>query len=111
MVVKLSVQLQQIQSQFESRAVLDGSQTGPGEAGGLRVFESRAVLDGSQTLSHLERRRHGFESRAVLAGSQTLSPMLLHRSAFESRAVLVVVTDPILTPTQIKKNNAYRFCR
>ena len=49
MVVKLSVQLQQIQSQFESRAVLDGSQTpstGTLRAGG---FESRAVLDGSQT--------------------------------------------------------------
>ena len=34
-------------------------------------FESRAVLDGSQTLSPMLLHRSAFESRAVLDGSQT----------------------------------------
>ena len=38
---------------FESRAVLDGSQTGLDDHIGLAGFESRAVLDGSQTEDRL----------------------------------------------------------
>ena len=34
---------------FESRVVLDGSQTGGGGRWSGLVFESRVVLDGSQT--------------------------------------------------------------
>ena len=56
---------------FESRAVLDGSQTvfrgGPAQV----QFESRAVLDGSQTPLSLTSAHLLFESRAVLDGSQT----------------------------------------
>ena len=35
---------------FESRVVLDGSQTKSPASDALPVFESRVVLDGSQTL-------------------------------------------------------------
>ena len=56
---------------FESRAVLDGSQTNPSRFCILAQFESRAVLDGSQT-THLScNLTRLFESRAVLDGSQT----------------------------------------
>ena len=56
---------------FESRAVLDGSQTPVALAPWRQSFESRAVLDGSQTGSESQRRPGWFESRAVLDGSQT----------------------------------------
>ena len=67
------------------------------------TFESRAVLDGSQTLLPFPLHRVTFESRAVLDGSQTGAYSSTHSTRFESRAVLVGVTDPILTPTQINK--------
>ena len=56
---------------FESRVVLDGSQTGDVCEAAPAAFESRVVLDGSQTpvfplLAGLQ-----FESRVVLDGSQT----------------------------------------
>ena len=60
---------------FESRAVLDGSQTTAAMRFTNPVFESRAVLDGSQTHRLSTPPPHQFESRAVLDGSQTPSPM------------------------------------
>ena len=68
-----------------------------------REFESRAVLDGSQTAQGYQLVHLQFESRAVLDGSQTGAYSRTHSTRFESRAVLVGVTDPILTPTQINK--------
>ena len=58
--------------QFESRVVLDGSQTFYAGSDVCTLFESRVVLDGSQTV---DQRQHGvvlFESRVVLDGSQTI---------------------------------------
>ena len=42
-------------------------------SGAESAFESRAVLDGSQTRVPVDILDPGFESRAVLDGSQTLS--------------------------------------
>ena len=56
---------------FESRAVLDGSQTSAMTARTHTTFESRAVLDGSQTHRQHHQPGRRFESRAVLDGSQT----------------------------------------
>ena len=49
MVVKLIPERLKAASEFESRAVLDGSQTCGRHQGIPGGFESRAVLDGSQT--------------------------------------------------------------
>ena len=37
----------------------------------LRLFESRVILDGSQTTRRLNKTVDGFESRVILDGSQT----------------------------------------
>ncbi len=37
----------------------------------ITPFESRVILDGSQTLSSLLNRQRQFESRVILDGSQT----------------------------------------
>ena len=51
---------------FESRAVLDGSQTQPRNSSVTLPFESRAILDGSQTEDNGYTNERRFESRAVL---------------------------------------------
>ena len=56
---------------FESRVVLDGSQTGEVPNPHARRFESRVVLDGSQTETSSGAFAITFESRVVLDGSQT----------------------------------------
>ena len=56
---------------FESRVVLDGSQTRGLPFFVSSSFESRVVLDGSQTASATGSRSWWFESRVVLDGSQT----------------------------------------
>ena len=53
-------------AEFESRAVLDGSQTYSSHLPPHSSFESRAVLDGSQTIRMKKRGKAEFESRAVL---------------------------------------------
>ena len=50
---------------FESRVVLDGSQTVVGGGEGKVAFESRVVLDGSQTDKIKSFGMHQFESRVV----------------------------------------------
>ena len=59
---------------FESRVVLDGSQTIIIVSVAAAVFESRVVLDGSQTGGHGSTHVDLFESRVVLDGSQTEPP-------------------------------------
>ena len=57
---------------FESRVILDGSQTillGRYNDDG---FESRVILDGSQTLGEKVRDGNELESRVILDGSQTV---------------------------------------
>ena len=73
---------------FESRVVLDGSQTMSPIFSPQSEFESRVVLDGSQT--HLPKRlfRVAFESRVVLDGSQTGRYTRAWLTVFESRVVL-----------------------
>ena len=60
-----------VYSLFESRVVLDGSQTNAPFLGNSIRFESRVVLDGSQTICGIEPVYASFESRVVLDGSQT----------------------------------------
>ena len=55
---------------FESRVVLDGSQTTVSSSGPASPFESRVVLDGSQTITVDTRMQPLFESRVALDGSQ-----------------------------------------
>ena len=40
----------------------------------LTEFESRVILDGSQTIKGIKRTRTTFESRVILDGSQTERP-------------------------------------
>ena len=78
---------------FESRVILDGSQTlGPN---GLRAiwFESRVILDGSQTLSHRRQIVLQFESRVVLDGSQTTEEDNKAGISFESRVIFRWVSN------------------
>ena len=56
---------------FESRVVLDGSQTEGVKCLIENLFESRVVLDGSQTGTSWGNATGLFESRVVLDGSQT----------------------------------------
>ena len=56
---------------FESRVILDGSQTPTFMVFLTLQFESRVILDGSQTLSVFSQRSSRFESRVILDGSQT----------------------------------------
>ena len=58
-------------STFESRVVLDESQTVTVRVISSRSFESRVVLDESQTYIDAERITELFESRVVLDESQT----------------------------------------
>ena len=45
---------------FESRVILDGSQTHTASEPETREFESRVILDGSQTCTQRARFRRGF---------------------------------------------------
>ena len=56
---------------FESRVVLDESQTQRVVSMPFYKFESRVVLDESQTLPALSPATLKFESRVILDGSQT----------------------------------------
>ena len=49
MVVKPTIGRRSISRQFESRVILDGSQTSEKHATRHWLFESRVILDGSQT--------------------------------------------------------------
>ena len=60
---------------FESRVILDGSQTNLISVSFLRLFESRVILDGSQTLIGKRSLVDTFESRVILDGSQTADYM------------------------------------
>ena len=59
--------------QFESRVILDGSQTDRSAFRYWGRFESRVILDGSQTILSGRFDDNGFESRVILDGSQTIS--------------------------------------
>ena len=50
MVVKLIVAAVACERSFESRVILDGSQTGNSTCQTRPMFESRVILDGSQTV-------------------------------------------------------------
>ena len=57
--------------------------------GGKRLrFESRVILDGSQTLTVKEIPYYQFESRVILDGSQTSALSGAHIGVFESRVIL-----------------------
>ena len=61
---------------FESRVILDGSQTSILAVIGFLSFESRVILDGSQTCSRHCTYPQLFESRVILDGSQTFSDII-----------------------------------
>ena len=72
MVVKLIFLQVKICSWFESRVILDGSQTYPRLCMRELKFESRVILDGSQTPAASFISPVRFESRVILDGSQTV---------------------------------------
>ena len=71
MVVKLGGDAKGIIAAFESRVILDGSQTMLKLFPICDLFESRVILDGSQTLLNVKEEPDEFESRVILDGSQT----------------------------------------
>ena len=73
MVVKPKVCSVSARGMFESRVILDGSQTLRKATHPFGGFESRVILDGSQTLMLIRRCPILFESRVILDGSQTLA--------------------------------------
>ena len=77
--------------EFESRVVLDGSQTVYGLFLSCFWFESRVVLDGSQTGAQAYALYTKFESRVILDESQTHRDMLMDMMRFESCVTLVKV--------------------
>ena len=76
MVVKLRFIAYVIGGMFESRVILDGSQTFATGADRIAKFESRVILDGSQTLVLVGALCAEFESRVILDGSQTVCIIL-----------------------------------
>ena len=54
----------------------------------MGVFESRVILDGSQTLEVVNQAGDAFESRVILDGSQTKVGGVFARGVFESRVIL-----------------------
>ncbi len=72
MVVKPHCKINRAATPFESRVILDGSQTSFQPPKRRRTFESRVILDGSQTRSPVVIEVTTFESRVILDGSQTL---------------------------------------
>ena len=86
---------------FESRVILDGSQTLPNWVKKYKEFESRVILDGSQTRETYNLPETTFESRVVLDGSQTARPALLTLLQFESRVVFsIYAKNPSCFPTK-----------
>ena len=71
MVVKPRTSSFRTARRFESRVILDGSQTTAERMIASRQFESRVILDGSQTLPRQPASEARFESRVILDGSQT----------------------------------------
>ena len=71
MVVKLSLIVIFLLLKFESRVILDGSQTDLCICQAYPSFESRVILDGSQTTDVIGWVGDVFESRVILDGSQT----------------------------------------
>ena len=71
MVVKQRCDLCRLALRFESRVILDGSQTSWCKLKILHLFESRVILDGSQTGECGVSMSLWFESRVILDGSQT----------------------------------------
>ena len=71
MVVKLGTDPRSGTSEFESRVILDGSQTTMPAVTCVIWFESRVILDGSQTYVGGDVTLTKFESRVILDGSQT----------------------------------------
>ena len=71
MVVKLNEDSSGSTPKFESRVILDGSQTIGIPAPVDSQFESRVILDGSQTILSFDAPAALFESRVILDGSQT----------------------------------------
>ena len=71
MVVKLNRVGDYAPAGFESRVILDGSQTEQAKEAYNILFESRVILDGSQTVLILSSLPWEFESRVILDGSQT----------------------------------------
>lgn len=76
---------------FESRVILDGSQTKLIRGDAELAFESRVVLDESQTLPNWVKKYKEFESRVILDESQTWASSSCWIRAFESRVTLVKV--------------------
>ena len=74
---------------FESRVVLDESQTTVLRHTCNSPFESRVILDGSQTIQAFTPGCTLFESRVVLDGSQTRKRGFPGGTWFESRVTLV----------------------
>ena len=64
---------------FESRVVLDGSQTFLLSYSRCLRFESRVVLDGSQTPAFVANAIAKFESRVVLDGNQVRCLLMVIR--------------------------------
>ena len=71
MVVKPAISNLAVADKFESRVILDGSQTPRPSLLWLLSFESRVILDGSQTGRQRQVLHSRFESRVILDGSQT----------------------------------------
>ena len=61
---------------FESRVILDGSQTFCLKMVAMPLFESRVILDGSQTTAASTTLACEFESRVILDGSQTITYLM-----------------------------------
>ena len=76
---------------FESRVILDGSQTAVYLQRTQSMFESRVILDGSQTGLQDFTANRLFESRVILDESQTHRDMLMDMMRFESCVTLVKV--------------------
>ena len=89
---------------FESRVILDGSQTVTAAMSDKLMFESRVILDGSQTRETYNLPETTFESRVVLDGSQTARPALLTLLQFESRVVFsIYAKNPSCFPTKTER--------
>ena len=74
MVVKQRSARSPVVIEFESRVILDGSQTNDQSGWNQTTFESRVILDGSQTYYEGAITTTMFESRVILDGSQTHCP-------------------------------------
>ena len=89
---------------FESRVILDGSQTNNLGNNTVVGFESRVILDNSQTKGRKTNERTEFESRVILDGSQTFRVQDTTDLAFESRVVFsIYAKNPFCFPTKTER--------